>query len=327
MDFPTPSLQTLQTAAELVYRYLPQTPQLRWPLLEERSGARVWVKHENHTPVGAFKVRGGLWWMSRVLEEDPECPGVVAATRGNHGQSIAFAAGQLGLSSTVVVPRGNNPEKNAAMRSLGAELLEIGDDFQDALEASAELARERGLRPVPSYHHLLVEGVASGSLELLQGVQDLEVVYVPIGLGSGICAMVAARDALGLDVEIVGVVAERAPCYALSFAAGEAVSTPSADTLADGVACRIPHPEALKIILGGVSRIVAVSEEEILAAMGYYLTDTHNLAEGAAATPLAALLRERDLQRERNIALVHSGGNADRASLVRALSQGYSGRV
>ncbi len=307
------SLKELAAAAELVHRVVPPTPAIAWPLLAERTGAEVWVKHENHTPIGAFKLRGGLVYMDWLRRTRPEVAGVITATRGNHGQSIAFAAREAGLSATVVVPRGNSVEKNAAMAALGAELVEHGHDFQAAYEYAVEAAAARGLHLVPSFHPLLVRGVATYGLELFRAVPDLEAVYVPIGLGSGICGMIAAREALRLEVEIVGVVAENAPAYALSFEAGRPVSTETAETLADGVACRVPVDAAVATINGGAARVVAVPESAIRAAMRHYFTDTHNVAEGAGAAPLAALLAERDRMAGRRVGLVLSGGNVDRA--------------
>lgn len=314
-----PSLDRLQDAAATVYRAMPPTPQYAWPLLAERAGAEVWIKHENHTPTGAFKVRGGLVYMERLARERPGTAGVVTATRGNHGQSIAFAAARVGVAATVVVPRGNSVEKNAAMRAFGAELVEAGDDFDSAREAAAALAAERGLEMLPSFHRDLVEGVASYGLELLRAAPDLDTVYVPIGLGSGICGTIAARDALGLRTRIVGVVSSAAPAYALSFAAGRVVATNSADTFADGVAVRGPSAEALETILRGAERIVQVDDSEIGAAMRALYADTHNLAEGAGAAALAALLKERDSLAGRRVAAVLSGGNIDRPVYLRHL--------
>ncbi|MFQ5938142.1 MAG: threonine dehydratase, partial [Acidiferrobacterales bacterium] len=255
-----------------------------------------------------------------------DVPGVVAATRGNHGQSIAFAARCYGLPATIVVPHGNNPEKNAAMRAFGAELVEHGRDFQEAYEYSLQLADERRLHAAPSFHQWLVEGVSTYAFEFLRAAPELHTVYVPIGLGSGICGMMRARDALKLKTHIVGVVADNAPTYKLSFAQREPVSTDSADTIADGVACRIPDKEALELILAGAERVVSVSEEAILAAMGYYLIDSHNLAEGAGAAPLAALLNERDRMAGRRVGLILSGGNVDQAVLRQVLTRmGRSG--
>lgn len=314
------ALEDLEAAAKIVYRHVLPTPQICWPLLCERCGAEVWVKHENHTPIGAFKVRGGLVYLDRVATSGESITGVITATRGNHGQSIAFAARQYRLAVTIVVPHGNNPEKNAAMRAYGAKLVEHGHDFQAAYEYSRERARAHRLHWIPSFHRWLVRGAASYALELFHSVPDLDVVYAPIGLGSGICGVIGARDALGLKTRIVGVVAEKAPTYALSFARRAPVPTESADTLADGVACRVPDENALKIILNGAERVVSVSEAVILAAMRHYFTDTHNVAEGAGAAPLAALLNERAKMAGKRVALILSGGNVDRALFRRALA-------
>ncbi len=310
---PTINREDLRDAAEIVAAHMPSTPQYCWPLLCERAGAEVWVKHENHTPIGAFKVRGGLNFMTRLKAEQPDCPGVITATRGNHGQSVALAGSKVGIESTVLVPHGNNPEKNAAMHAYGAELIEHGEDFQEAKEYAAELGAERGLTMIPPFHPWLVAGVGTYSMEFLSAIADLDTVYVPIGMGSGICGMISARDALGSTTEIVGVVADNAPSYALSFETGEPVPTNSADTIADGMACRVPDPAALEIILAGAARIVRLSEDEILDAMAIYFTDTHNLAEGAGAAPLAGLLKERDKMTGKKVGLILSGGNADRA--------------
>ncbi len=308
------------TAAQEIYTALLPTPQLAWPLLAERCGCEVWVKHENHLPTGAFKVRGGLWFMRQLREAQPELRGVVAATRGNHGQSIAFAAQRHDLAAVVVVPHGNNPDKNRAMRALGAELIEHGEDFNAALDHAAVLASERGFYAMPSFHPLLVQGVGTYAYELLRALPQLDTVYVPIGLGSGIAGMLAARNALGLATEVVGVVSAHADAYAQSFERGEVVSTGSADTLADGLAVRVPSAQALDYLRSGVARVVRVSDDEVLAAMAELFAATHNLAEGAGAAPLAALIKERDVMRGRRVAVVLSGGNVDSATLRRALT-------
>ncbi len=316
-----PSKSDIEAAAEIVYAGVPPTPQYAWPLLAERCGATVWVKHENHLPIGAFKVRGGLLYMARLRAENPRADGVIAATRGNHGQSIAFAARANGLAAAIVVPEGNSAEKNAAMRALGAELVVHGHDFQAAFEYAEGLADERGLVMVPSFAEDLVTGVSTYAMELLIAVPDLDTLYVPIGLGSGICGCIAAREALGLTTKIVGVVAENAPCYALSFAQGQPVSTNSADTLADGLACRVPADDAVAVINRYAERIVTVGEAEIRAAMRHYFTDTHNVAEGAGAAALAALLGERERAAGQAVGLVLSGGNVDRSVFQTVLAE------
>jgi len=314
-----PDLQTLEAAAELVHQSIPPTPQIRWPLLCARTGAEVFVKHENHSPVGAFKLRGGIVYMDALKREQPGLAGVIAATRGNHGQSIAFAAARAGLRAVIVVPHGNSREKNAAMRALGADLREYGHDFQEAFEYAAELAQTERLHFVPSFHPALVAGVASYALELFRAVQHLDAVYVPIGMGSGICGTIAVRDALGLKTEVVGVVAAGAPAYALSFVAGRPITTETAQTIADGVACRVPDPEALDIILRCAKRIVTVTDDEICAAMRHLFTDTHNVAEGAGAAALAALVQERAAMTGRRVALILSGSNIDCEVFARTL--------
>jgi threonine dehydratase len=313
------SVDELEAAAAVVHAGMPATPSIAWPLLAERCGCAVVVKHENHTPIGAFKVRGGLAYMAGLAKVATRPAGVIAATRGNHGQSVAYAARAHGLRCAVVVPHGNATSKNRAMRALGAEVIETGHDFQAALEATDALARERRFHFVPSFHPTLVKGVGTYALELFRGAGDLDAVYVPIGLGSGICGVIAARDALGLKTEVIGVVSAEAPTYALSFAKKAPVSTNSADTLADGMACRVPVAEAVAMISKGAARVVTVTEEELLAAIVMYFDDTHNLAEGAGAAPLAALLKERAAMAGKRVGLILSGGNLDRALYKRAL--------
>ena len=316
------SLQDVEDAAAIVYAAMPPTPQYAWPLLAGRTGCEVWVKHENHTPTGAFKVRGGLVYMGRLKRDRREVAGVISATRGNHGQSIALAAARAGIAATIVVPEGNSVEKNAAMRAFGAELVEAGHDFDAARETAMQLAGERGLSMVPSFHRDLVCGVATYALELFRAAPLLDTVYVPIGLGSGICGTIAVRDALGLSTKVVGVVSTEAPAYALSFAAGKVVATNSADTMADGMAVRGPDAAALEIILKGADRIVEVSDAEIATAMRAYYEDTHQLTEGAGAAALAALLQERERMAGKRVGLILSGGNIDRPLYLRALAGG-----
>jgi threonine dehydratase len=317
-----PTLEQLERAASIVYDAMRPTPQYAWPLLREHTGCEVWVKHENHAPIGAFKVRGGLNYFHQLAQSEQPPRSVISATRGNHGQSVAFAARRQAMSVTIVVPHGNSREKNAAMRALGAELIEHGHDFQSAREHAVRLARERALHMVPSFHPLLVQGVASYSLELLRAVPDLDVVYVPIGLGSGICGMLAAREALRRKTEIVGVVSEQAPAYALSFEQSKAVEHAVTTRIADGMACRTPEPEALEQIWRGVARVVRVSDEEVEQAMGLMFTATHNVAEGAGAAGLAAILKECGRLGGRKAACVMSGGNVDRDVFARVLAGG-----
>ena len=316
------TLKQLRTTADFVHSVLPPTPQICWPLLCQRTGAEVWVKHENHQPVGAFKVRGGLAYMNELKQREPKVTSVMAATRGNHGQSIAFAAERTGLRAVIVVPHGNSVEKNAAMHALGAELIVHGNDFQDAFEYAGELAQREKLHFVPSFAEPLVRGVASCALELFDNVSGLDAVYVPIGMGSGVCGVIAARDALGLNTEVIGVCATGAPAFALSFEAKRQVRTDAVNTMADGISCRVPDPLALEIVLSGAARIVTVTDDEIRAAICYLFTDTHNVAEGAAAAPLAALLQERSRMQGRRVALIHSGGNIDSDLFAATLATG-----
>jgi threonine dehydratase len=317
---PLPTRAEIEALADLVNAAVPATPQFSWPLLNERVGCEVWVKHENHTPIGAFKIRGGILYVARLLEMEPNVRGVILATRGNHGQSIAFAARRAGLRTTIVVPHGNSAEKNKAMRAFGAELIEHGEDFQAALEHSQRLAAEQGLHWVPSFHHDLVCGVAVSALNFLQNTPALDCVYVPIGLGSGICAMMAARDALKSKTKIIGVAAESAPAISLSFEARRLIAHRATTRIADGLACSTPNAEALEHILRGVERVVAVSDEEIEAAVRAYFVDTHNVAEGAAGAGLAAILKERAENRGRKVGVVLTGGNVDRDVFARILS-------
>jgi threonine dehydratase len=315
-----PSLAEIRRAAKLVHSVFPGTPQYVWPLLTKRLEAEVWVKHENDTPIGAFKVRGGLAYMHALAEKHPHVRGVITATRGNHGQSIAFAAARHGINATIVVPHGNSVEKNAAMRAFGADLVVYGRDFQEAAEYMQRLAIERQLHEVASFHPWLVRGVATYALELLDKVRDLDVVYVPIGMGSGICGTIAVRDALGLTTQIVGVVSDAADAYARSFEAGHIITTETANTFADGVACRVPHPDAFAIIRRGATRVIRVSDVEVKAAMRAYFADTHKVVEGAGAIPLAAAMREREMLRGKKIGLILSGGNIDRDVYAEILS-------
>jgi len=304
-------LGQLERAHGVVGAAMPPTPAYAWPLLSERLGASVIVKHENHTPTGAFKVRGGLVYLDRLKRERPHVAGVISATTGNHGQSLAFAASRYGVPVTIYVPHGNSVEKNRAMRAFGADLVEHGEDFQSAREEAERRAEDAGLHMVPSFHPDLVLGVATYALELLRKAPDLELLYVPIGQGSGICGCILARDLLGRATEIVGVQSTEAPSYALSFAAGMVVRTNSSDTRADGIATRAPDADALAIIRKGASRIVQVTDDEVAAAMRAYWTDTHNLAEGAGAAALAAALQEKAKLRGKRVGLILSGGNID----------------
>ena len=321
-----PDRLQIDSARAIVAELQPPTPTLRWPLLEQQlaraPGDRtaVWVKHENHTPVGAFKVRGGAVYLHELMQRTPRPRGVISATRGNHGQSIALAAARHGLPATIVVPHGNSREKNAAMRALGVNLVEHGEDFQAAREYAEAQAAEHGLHMVPAFHSLLLTGVATYSLEFLRAVPDLEVVYVPIGLGSSICGMIAARNALGLRTRIVGVVSAHAPAYARSFEARQVLSQPVATRLADGLAVRTPDPQALEILLANVDHIVEVTDAGIAAAMRTIFECTHHVAEGAGAASLAAAMQEREQLGGRRVGTVLSGANVDREVFARVLS-------
>jgi threonine dehydratase len=304
-------LTELERVHAIVGQAVPETPARGWPLLAERLGTQVIVKHENHTPIGAFKVRGGLVYLERLKRERPNIPGIISATRGNHGQSLAFAASRHGVPAVIYVPRGNSVEKNRAMKAFGAELVEHGEDFQAAAEEAQRRAQFTGLHMVPSFHPDLVLGVATYALELFRTAPDLDVLYVPIGQGSGISGCIMARDLLGLKTEIVGVQSTEAPSYALSFAAGKVVTTKTSNTLADGMATRIPDADAFALIRKGAARIVQVSDDEVAAAIRAYWTDTHNLAEGAGAAALAAALQEKNKLSGKRVGLVLSGGNID----------------
>lgn len=316
----TVSKQKLEEAADLVYGVFKGTPQYNWPLLSKHCGLDVWVKHENHTPIGAFKVRGGLVFMNDY-KKGGGTAGVITATRGNHGQSIALAAARVGVKATIVVPEGNSVEKNAAMKAFGAELIVHGHDFQASAEYAMAKAEDEGLDMVPSFDSRLVQGVGTYGMELFANAPDLDRVYVPIGLGSGICGVISARDALGLKTKVYGVVTEGAPSYGLSFKAGHSVSTNSADTMADGMACRVPVPEAVETICKGAEDVVTVSDEDIKHAMRVYYTHTHNIAEGAGAAPLAALLKDRDSLQGKRAGVVLSGGNIDMPLFMSVLAE------
>jgi threonine dehydratase len=314
------TLEELEHAASIVRSVVPPTPQYAWPKLATRAGCEVWVKHENHTPAGAFKVRGGLIYIDELVRSGDARQGVISATRGNHGQSISFAAARAGIPATIYVPFGNSPDQNGSMRSFGATIVEFGVDFDEARVEAARVAAERGLHFVPSFHFALVRGVATYALELFHAVGDLDTVYVPIGMGSGICGVIGVRDLLGLRTEVIGVVAETAPAMALSFAAGRPIATPTAKTFADGIATRDPRADALEVILHGASRIVQVTEDEIADAMRCYFDDTHQVVEGAGAASLAALLKERPRYTRKRVAVIASGGNIERARYERVLN-------
>lgn len=316
---PLPNLAEIEAAKALIRPCIHETPAYRWPLLEKGLGCELWLKHENHTPVGAFKIRGGLVYMDELKRAEPGVRGVIAATTGNHGQSIAFAAKLNGIRAVIVVPHGNNPEKNTAMRSLGAELVEHGEQFQDALEFSRELAAKEGLHAVPSFHPWLVRGVATYALELFRACGELDAVFVPIGLGSGFCGIAAAREALGMKTKIIGVVSEHAPAYALSFQERDFVEQLSTTRVAEGVACKTPNKDALEHVIRHAHEIVTVSDDEALTAMREIIQATHNIAEGAGALAYAALKKHREQWHGKRVACILTGGNASMEMLRQVL--------
>ncbi len=315
-----PKREDIEAAGKIVYEVMAPTAQYCWPLLSERLGTEIWLKHENHTPVGAFKIRGGLVYFDDLAKSGRVPKGVISATRGNHGQSVGLAARRQDIAATIVVPRGNSSEKNAAMKALGVDLVEYGEEFQEAREYAAKIAEELSLLMVPSFHPLLVAGVATYSMEMLTALPDLDVVYVPIGLGSGICGMLAARDALGHKTKIAGVVSAHARAYAISFTAKQPLESPVSTRLADGVACSMTDPEALELILNGVERIVEVTDAEIAEAMRIIFECTHNVSEGAGAAGFAAVMKEKDKLGGLKVGTVLSGGNVDRNLFAAVLS-------
>jgi len=314
------ALAELEAAGRIVHGFMPPTPQYSWPLINARVGAEVWVKHENHTPTGAFKIRGGLVLLDRLHRERRDIRGVVSATRGNHGQSLALASRRFGTRCVIVVPHDNSTEKNAAMRAFGAELIEHGRDFDEARVHAAKLAQQEALELIGPFLPELVAGVGTYALELFRGAPALDSVFVPIGCGSGICGLISARDALGLRTRIVGVVSENANAYARSFVARRPVETATASTVADGMAVRVPVAAALEVIWRGAEAVVEVSDAEVRAAMRHYFTDTHNVAEGAGAAPLAAAMKHAG-RRGARIGVILSGGNVDRSLFQRILAE------
>lgn len=314
-----PTLDEIREGQKLIYSVMQPTPQVSWPLLNQRLEAETWVKHENHTPIGAFKARTAIVYAAELFRQRRGIKGLITATRGNHGQSVALAGRRFHLPVIIVVPFGNSIEKNAAMRAQGASLVEFGKDYQEAREHAEKLAEQQELHMVPPYHRDIVTGVASYWMELFSAQPQLDVVYVPIGMGSGICAGCAVRNGMGLKTRIVGVVSEGAPCYALSFEAGRRIEAQVTTQVADGMACRAPDDEALEIIRENVERIVRVSDNEIRRAMKMYFTDTHNTVEGAGAASLAAALKEKSALGERRVGLIVSGGNVDHETFARVL--------
>jgi threonine dehydratase len=316
-----PTLDEVRAAAELVYRLMLPTPQYRWPLLSERLGTEVWVKHENHTPIGAFKARTAIVYAEELLKREPGTRGLIAATRGNHGQSVALAAQRKKLECVIVVPHGNSVAKNAAMHAQGAKLIEHGEDFQSSLEHAMKLAADLGYHLVPPYHRDIVLGIATYWLELFTAVPDADIAYVPIGMGSGICSAAAVRNALGLKTKLVGVVSDEAPTYALSMQKRKIVEAPATTKLADGLACRLGNEEALGVMLENVDHIVRVTDAEVAAAMRAMFSDTHNVVEGAGAASLAAATKESAALKGQRVALIATGGNVDQAVFAQVLSE------
>ena len=316
-----PTLADIEAAAQVVYRDFAATPQYRWALLSERLGTDCWLKHENHTPVGAFKIRGGLTYFDQLAQRGALPREVVSATRGNHGQSMGWAARRHGVACTIVVPRGNSVEKNAAMRTLGVALVEHGEDFQEAREHALQIAAERGAHMVPSFHTDLLRGVSTYWWEFFRAVPQLDVVYVPIGQGSGACSAIAAKQALGHRARVVGVVSSHATTYADSIAAGHVVESPVTTQLADGMACRVADQGALDILMPHLDHTVQVSDDEVAAAMHHLFTDTHNVAEGAGAAALAAALQERGQLQGQVVGLALTGGNVDASVLAQVLTR------
>lgn len=314
-----PSISEIRSAAELIYQLMPPTPQYCWPLLGERLDAEVWLKHENQTPTGAFKARTAVVYVDELMKREPTTRGLITATRGNHGQSVALAAKRFGIPATIVVPHRNSREKNAAMRAQGGKLVEFGPDYQAAREKAIELAAEQQLHMVPPYHYDIVRGVATYWLELFSSVKDIHVAYVPIGMGSGICSAVAVRNGLGLRTKLVGVVSAHAPSYAESFEQRKVVEVPATTRLADGMACRKPDEQALTILLENVDHIVRVTDDEVADAMRHIFTDTHNVVEGAGAAGLAAAIKEKDRLQGKRVTLVATGANVDRDVFARIL--------
>jgi threonine dehydratase len=320
MAMQLPTLQEIGEARELVYQLMLPTPQISWPLINQKLGAHVWINHENHTPIGAFKARSAVFYAAQLFRSGNSIKGIITATRGNHGQSLALAGQRFNAPVTIVVPRGNSVEKNAAMRSQGARLIEFGQDFQEAREHAHKLSQEHGLHFVPPFHRDIVTGVATYWLELFTAVADLDAVYAPIGMGSGICAACAVRNGMKLKTKIIGVAAEGAPAYALSFQAGRRIEAPVTTVIADGMACRVPDDDALEIIQKNVDHIVTVSDDEIRHAVRIYFSDTHNVIEGAGAASLAAALKEKNSVAGKRIALVATGGNVDRDVFAKVLA-------
>jgi threonine dehydratase len=313
----------IEAARQTVYAAMPPTPQYAWPLLRERLGMTVWVKHENHTPAGAFKVRGGLTYFAGLAQSGQAKGGVITATRGNHGQSVGLAARKYGLPATIVVPHGNSVEKNAAMRALGVTLVEHGEDFQAAREYAIDQAAQRELHMVPSFHRDLIKGVMTYWLEFFESFgrgQEPEAVFVPIGQGSGFCAAAAARAHTGARSALIGVVSAHATTYLDSFRARRVMEAPVTTQLADGMACRIADEEALQVVLRHAEDVVSVTDDEVAQAMRVLFSDTHNVAEGAGAAGLAAAMQQSARWQGRSVGVALTGGNVDTAVFAQVLS-------
>ncbi|MEP2989241.1 MAG: threonine dehydratase [Parasphingorhabdus sp.] len=327
MNGPLFTLEELRTAANRVYEEMPATPQYAWPLLANRFETELWLKHENHTPTGAFKIRGGITFIDWLQKEQSGLRGIVTATRGNHGQAQARAASKLGLEVVIVVPFGNSTEKNEAMRGFGAEVIEYGKDYNEAADHAAMLSKERGLISVPAFHKEIVRGVASYGLELFDEAGELDAVYVPVGNGSGICGTIAARDALGLGTKIIAVVSTKAPALKIALESGASIAASGdAQTFADGVAVRFPHEEAFQLYAQGVDHAVAVDDDLVADAMRVIWQDTHNLAEGAGAIALAGFMAEQEQMKDKRVAAILTGGNIDQSMVATVLS-GQTPRV
>src|SRR3954462_1545931 len=316
-----PTLQEVGEAQKLVHHLMLPTSKISCPLLNQKLEAQVWIKHENHTPIGAFKARSAVFYAAQLFRNGNQIKGMITATRGNHGQSVGLAGQRFNVPDTMGVPHGNSVEKNTAMRSQGARLIEFGQDFQESREHAQKLSEEQGLHFVPPFHRDIVTGVATYWMECLTPVPDLDAVYVPIGMGSGICGACAVRNGLNLKTRIIGVAAEGAPAYALSYEAGRTIEAPVTTLIADGMACRTPDDDAFEIIQKNIDRMVRVSEDELRHALRVYFSDTHNVIEGAGAASLAAALKEKSSVAGRRIALIATGGNVDRDVFTKVLAE------
>jgi len=305
------NLDELHQAKELIHTVMPATPAYNWPQINSNTGCNVWVKHENHTPTTAFKVRGGIYLLDKLSRSKNKPPGIISATRGNHGQSLSFSGASKGIPVVIVAPECNSADQNRAIKSFGAKLILHGVDFEASRQYSHKLQEENGYFHVPPFCRDLVIGVATYALEFMSAVKDLDTIYVPVGMGSGICGLIKTRDLLGLKTKIVGVVAEGAPTFYQSFQAGHIIPTSEANTIADGVATSSPMEEGFEIIKHGAERIVKVSDQQIAEAMYQYYKFTHNLAEGAGATALAALNKEKQLMAGKKVGVILTGGNID----------------